>query len=71
MLLTSTHELRRAHEEPQTNANNAYVCATPLNPVRAGMVAQAEAWPWSSAAAHCGTADPDACLDMSMWRKAG
>ena len=41
-----------------------------LNPVRAGMVAQAEAWPWSSAAAHCGTADPDACLDMSMWRRA-
>ena len=41
-----------------------------LNPVRAGMVAEAAAWPWSSAAAHCGTADPDACLDMSTWRKA-
>jgi len=40
-----------------------------LNPVRAGMVAEAAAWPWSSAAAHCGTADPDACLDMSAWRK--
>jgi len=41
-----------------------------LNPVRAGRVAEAAAWPWSSAAAHCGTADPDACLEMSAWRKA-
>ncbi|MDR3675716.1 MAG: transposase [Acidobacteriota bacterium] len=41
-----------------------------LNPVRAGMVAEAAAWPWSSAAAHCGTADSDACLDMSTWRRA-
>jgi len=24
------------------------------NPVRAGLVARAEQWPWSSAAAHCG-----------------
>ena len=40
-----------------------------LNPVRAGMVGEAAAWPWSSAAAHCGRADPDACLDMSAWRK--
>jgi hypothetical protein len=24
---------------------------------------------WSSAAAHCGTGDPDACLEMSTWRK--
>jgi len=24
------------------------------NPVRAGLVARAEDWPWSSAAAHCG-----------------
>jgi len=35
-----------------------------LNPVRAGMLAEAAAWPWSSAAAHCGAADPDACLEM-------
>ena len=41
-----------------------------LNPLRAGMVAEAEAWPWSSAAAPGGTADPDACLDLSMWRGA-
>jgi putative transposase len=30
---------------------------------------RAAAWPWSSAAAHCGTADPDACLEMSTWRQ--
>jgi putative transposase len=41
-----------------------------LNPVRAGMAAEAAAWPWSSAAAHCGKADPDACLEMTTWRKA-
>jgi putative transposase len=40
-----------------------------LNPVRAAMAAEAAAWPWSSAAAHCGTADPDACLEMSTWRQ--
>ena len=40
-----------------------------LNPVRAGISPEAAAWPWSSAAAHCGTADPDACLEMSTWRQ--
>ncbi len=40
-----------------------------LNPVRAGMAAEAAAWPWSSAGAHCGTVDPDACLEMSTWRQ--
>jgi putative transposase len=40
-----------------------------LNPVRAGLAAEAAAWPWSSAAAHCGAADPDACLEMSTWRQ--
>ena len=40
-----------------------------LNPVRAGMVAEPEAWPWSSAAAHCGKAEPDVCLEMEMWRR--
>lgn len=39
-----------------------------LNPVRAGMMAAAEEWPWSSAAAHCGTATPGAGLDMQRWR---
>jgi len=42
---------------------------TELNPVRAGLVKEAAAWPWSSAAAHCGGADADACLEMSAWRK--
>lgn len=40
-----------------------------LNPVRAGMVTVAAGWKWSSAAAHCGTALPDAMLEMQRWRK--
>jgi putative transposase len=40
-----------------------------LNSVRAGVVAQPEAWPWSSAAAHCGLVEPDVCLEMEVWRK--
>jgi putative transposase len=40
-----------------------------LNPVRAGMVGAAEHWRWSSAAAHCGTAIPEAMLEMERWRK--
>jgi putative transposase len=39
-----------------------------LNPVRAGMVPAAAQWPWSSAAAHCGSA-PEAVLQMERWRK--
>ena len=39
---------------------------TERNPVRAGMVADAEAWPWSSAAAHCGAADPEVALAMEL-----
>jgi len=42
---------------------------TELNPVRAGMVSAAEEYPWSSAAAHCGTAAPDECLEMDWWRE--
>lgn len=39
------------------------------NPVRAGMVRKAEAYRWSSAAAHCGT-EQDALLDLeSVWNK--
>ena len=39
-----------------------------LNPVRARMVATAEEWGWSSAAAHCGgSADP--LVEMQRWRK--
>jgi putative transposase len=42
---------------------------TELNPVRAKMVSEPEAWPWSSAAPHCGRARPDICLDMETWRR--
>jgi putative transposase len=41
---------------------------TELNPVRAGLVAKAERWEWSSAAAHCGVLQPDACLAMEFWQ---
>ncbi len=40
-----------------------------LNPVRAGLVAKVESWPWSSAATHCGSGEPDTCLEMEMWNK--
>jgi putative transposase len=39
------------------------------NPVRAGLAAEPAAWPWSSAAAHCGAGDPDVCLNMELWRR--
>jgi len=39
-----------------------------LNPVRAGMVATADRWRWSSAAAHCGVTSPDPMLEMERWR---
>jgi len=37
--------------------------------VRAGLVAKAESWRWSSAAAHCGSLEPDTGLAMEMWNK--
>jgi len=40
---------------------------TELNPVRAGMVATAEQWRWSSASAHCGLPNSDATLDTHRW----
>jgi putative transposase len=42
---------------------------TELNPVRAGLVAEAELWTWSSAATHCGAAAPTELLAMEPWRK--
>jgi putative transposase len=39
-----------------------------LNPVRAGLVAAPELWPWSSARAHLGRGDPGAVVDMVEWR---
>jgi putative transposase len=41
---------------------------TELNPVRASMVAKAESWGWSSAAAHCGAAAANSWLGMRLWR---
>jgi len=40
---------------------------TELNPVRAGLVDEAEAWEWSSAGAHCGATAPDAWIVMKEW----
>lgn len=42
---------------------------TELNPVRAGMIAEAAQWKWSSAAAHCGEAELAEFLDMELWRQ--
>jgi REP-associated tyrosine transposase len=39
-----------------------------LNPVRAGMVDQAEAYRWSSARAHVSGQDASQLLDMAGWR---
>jgi putative transposase len=41
---------------------------TELNPVRASLVATAERWDWSSAAAHCGQDSTEAWLPMHLWR---
>lgn len=40
---------------------------TELNPVRAGLVSEAVAWPWSSAAAHCGVARAEVPLSIELW----
>jgi putative transposase len=42
---------------------------TELNPVRAGLVREAEAWPWSSARVHCGHTEPGHGLDLEMFNK--
>lgn len=39
------------------------------NPVRARLCRKAWRWPWSSAAAHCGGADPTELLDLSGWKE--
>jgi putative transposase len=41
---------------------------TELNPVRAGLIQDPEAWKWSSAAAHCTSASVEVCLAMGLWR---
>jgi putative transposase len=40
-----------------------------LNPVRAGLVAEAERWAWSSAASHCGNNGEECWLEMDLWSK--
>jgi putative transposase len=40
---------------------------TELNPVRAGLVEEAQRWEWSSAAAHCASAPAEAFLAMELW----
>ena len=41
---------------------------TELNPVRAKLVPEADAWAWSSASAHCDTVQVDAFLSMELWQ---
>jgi putative transposase len=41
---------------------------TELNPVRAGLVAKSETWPWSSAGMHCGAGREDSFLDLDLWQ---
>jgi putative transposase len=53
-------------DEPHLWAALRYVES---NPVRARMASAAEAWKWSSAAAHCGFASPDPILEIERWRK--
>ena len=40
-----------------------------LNPVRAAIVQEAAAYPWSSANAHATGHDPSELLDMNWWRR--
>ena len=40
---------------------------TELNPVRAGLVSEAESWSCSSATIHCGAAAGDGFLTMEPW----
>ena len=40
-----------------------------LNAIRAGMVSTPDAYRWSSAAAHCGIAQPDLPLEVDLWQQ--
>ena len=40
-----------------------------LNPVRAALVSQAELWPWSSAAVHCGDTEQARGLELTAWNR--
>jgi putative transposase len=54
-----------AMETPHALCAMAYV---EQNPVRAGLVAQAVAYRWSSAAIHCQGVDPGGRLDLDLWQ---
>jgi hypothetical protein len=41
---------------------------TELNPVRAQLVTEAQAWAWSSAAAHCAVVQADRFLSTELWQ---
>jgi putative transposase len=41
---------------------------TELNPVRAGLIAEAEGWTWSSAPVHCGVTPANGWLAMEEWK---
>ncbi len=41
---------------------------TELNPVRAGLVREPQTYAWSSAAVHCGKAQPDGWMEMDLWQ---
>jgi putative transposase len=41
---------------------------TELNPVRAGLVADAASWPWSSAAVHLGETTANGLLEIEPWQ---
>ncbi|UCH34135.1 MAG: transposase [Armatimonadota bacterium] len=45
----------------------AALCYVERNPVRAGLVARAWRYEWSSAAAHCGRTDRSRLLDLKQW----
>ncbi len=55
-----------ALDEPHAWRALAYV---ERNPVRAGLVAAAEDYPWSSAAAHCREDDMDERLELQPWKQ--
>jgi putative transposase len=41
---------------------------TELNPIRAGLVADADSWLWSSAGVHCGKMAAEGWLSLPLWR---
>jgi putative transposase len=83
-LSTKLHETppRNSHETPSGHVwqGRYYSCPldqahlwealryTELNPIRAGLVAEAESWRWSSALAHCHKETDNGLLTMEPWQ---